>query len=50
MTPWPQFSKVSPKEIINMMRGSIVIDPFKVLDAKSCKSVGLEYFTLGAMN
>ena len=50
MTPWPQFSKVSPKEIINMMRGRIVIDPFKVLDAKSCKNVGLEYFTLGAMN
>ena len=50
MTPWPQFSKVSPKEIIEMMKGRIVIDPFKVLDAKACRNVGLEYFTLGVLN
>lgn len=50
MTPWPQFSKVSPDEIIKMMKGRIVIDPFKVLDAKACRYVGLEYFTLGVVN
>ena len=50
MTPWPQFSKASPKEIAKMMKGHIVIDPFKVLDAKACRNVGLEYFTLGVMN
>jgi len=50
MTPWPQFSKVNPKEIIEMMKGRIVIDPFKVLDVKACRDVGLEYFTLGMVN
>jgi UDPglucose 6-dehydrogenase len=50
MTPWPQFSKVSPKEIAEIMNGNIIIDPFKVLDAKACRNVGLEYFTLGVVS
>lgn len=50
MTPWPQFSKVNPKEIAKMMKGNIVIDPFKALDAKACRDVGLVYFTLGVAN
>jgi UDPglucose 6-dehydrogenase len=49
MTPWPQFSKVSPKEIAQRMRGKIVLDPYKVLDAKACRTAGLQYFTLGVI-
>ena len=47
MTPWPQFSKVSPKEVAQRMKGKIVLDPYKVLDAKACRTAGLQYFTLG---
>lgn len=47
MTPWPQFSKISPNEIAKNMKSNIVLDPFKMLDAKECRDVGLRYFTLG---
>lgn len=50
MTPWPQFSKISPKEIAGQMRGNILLDPFKVLSAKKCRDAGLRYFTLGISN
>lgn len=50
MTPWPQFSKISPKEIAKQMKGSTVLDPFRVLDGKECRDVGLRYFTLGMPN
>ena len=47
MTPWPQFAEISPIEIAKQMKGSTILDPFKVLDAKECRDVGLRYFTLG---
>lgn len=47
MTPWLQFSRVLPKEVAQRMRGKIVLDPYKVLDAKACRTAGLQYFTLG---
>lgn len=47
MTPWEQFSKVNPKEIASVMKGNIVIDPFRVLDMGACLDAGLRYFTLG---
>jgi UDPglucose 6-dehydrogenase len=47
MTPWSQFSKVSPKEVAQRMKGKIVLDPYKVLDAKACRNADLQYFTLG---
>ena len=50
MTPWPQFSKIKPKEIAEIIKGRVVIDPFKVLDAQACLDAGLEYFTLGVVN
>jgi UDPglucose 6-dehydrogenase len=50
MTPWPQFSRISPKEVAQRMRGKIVLDPYKVLDAKACRNAGLQYFTLGVLS
>jgi UDPglucose 6-dehydrogenase len=50
MTPWPQFSKISITEIAKKMKGNIILDPFKVLDAKKCREVGIRYFTLGVSN
>jgi UDPglucose 6-dehydrogenase len=47
MTPWPQFSKISPKSIAKNMKGKIILDPFRVLDVKECSDEGLRYVTLG---
>lgn len=50
MTPWSQFSQVSPEAIAEKMKGNVVLDPYKVLDGKACRDAGLRYFTLGASN
>jgi UDPglucose 6-dehydrogenase len=47
MTPWPEFRSIVPGELKRVMAGSIVVDPFRILDPVSCSSVGFSYFTLG---
>ena len=47
MTPWGQFKDIDPKEVAARMKGTIVIDPYVVLDGKACKAAGLTYITLG---
>lgn len=47
LTPWPEYKTISPGEIAAGMRGRIVIDPYRVLDAKAAQAAGLEYHTLG---
>lgn len=47
MTPWNQFSKLSPTQVATQMRGKLVIDPYAVLDGSACRSAGLFYRTLG---
>ena len=47
MTPWPEFRSIVPAELKSVMSGHIVVDPFRVLDPSSCRSVGFSYFTLG---
>jgi len=48
MTPWKQFSEVSPADVRSGMRGHHVMDPFAVLDESACRHAGLEYRRLGA--
>ena len=48
MTPWPQFRELKISEVARVMRGSIVIDPYRMLDVAAGPAAGLEYFTLGA--
>lgn len=47
MTPWPQFSKLSPSKVAEALKGKIVLDPYRVLNSVSCQDVGLRYLTLG---
>lgn len=47
MTPWGQFSKLSPAQVATQMRGKLVIDPYAVLNGAACRSAGLLYLTLG---
>ena len=47
MTPWPEFRRLSPSDIAKAMRGTLVLDPFRVLDRAAACAAGLDYRTLG---
>jgi UDPglucose 6-dehydrogenase len=48
MTPWPQFRSFDLEAAVTAMRGRVVIDPYRVLNAGKVVNAGLDYFTLGA--
>jgi len=47
MTPWEEFQSLVPSDLANIMKGTIVIDPYRILNPVDCKKAGLNYFTLG---
>lgn len=47
MTPWPEFRSIAPQELAKAMRGKLVLDPYRVLDAKAARAAGLDHRTLG---
>jgi len=47
MTPWPQFAALSPAELADAMAGKLVLDPYRVLDARLARAAGMDYRTLG---
>jgi UDPglucose 6-dehydrogenase len=47
MTPWPQFRDLECEDLARVMRGRLVLDPYRVLDARKAKAAGLDYRTLG---
>lgn len=47
MTPWPQFRELPCEDLARVMRGRLVLDPYRVLDARKAKAAGLDYRTLG---
>lgn len=47
MTPWPEFKNLKPAEIKIRMKGLLVIDPYRILDAREVKAAGLDYAALG---
>jgi UDPglucose 6-dehydrogenase len=48
MTPWPEFRTILPVDLASAMAGSVIIDPFRVLEPAAARAAGLSYFTLGA--
>jgi UDPglucose 6-dehydrogenase len=46
-TPWPQYRALKPAELAKVMSGNVVLDPYRVLDARACAAAGLTYHTLG---
>jgi len=48
MTPWRQFGAVAPSEIRSRMAGSLVLDPYGVLDRSACERAGLLRLQIGA--
>jgi UDPglucose 6-dehydrogenase len=47
LTPWPDYSRITPAEIAKALSGKIVLDPYSVLDAGAAGRAGLAYYTLG---
>jgi UDPglucose 6-dehydrogenase len=47
MTPWPQFRELACEDLARAMRGRVVLDPYRVLDAGKARAAGLDYHTLG---
>lgn len=47
MTPWPVYRDISPFELRRVMRGRLVLDPYRVFDGASVRAAGFDYFTLG---
>jgi UDPglucose 6-dehydrogenase len=47
MTPWPQFRDLACEDLARVMRGRLVLDPYRVLDAGKARAAGLDYRTVG---
>lgn len=47
MTPWPQFGSLACEDIAKVMRGRLVLDPYRVLDAAAARAARFDYRTLG---
>ena len=47
LTPWPEFRAVSLAEAKARMRGSVIIDPYGILDRQECQTHGFKYRRLG---
>ncbi len=48
MTPWPEFSNYEPGALKTSMSGNLLIDPFGVLDKRTCLKSGFQQFIMGA--
>ena len=46
-TPWPQYRELQPADLVRVMKGRTVLDPYRVLDGPACAAAGLTYHTLG---
>ena len=47
MTPWPVFRDLKPADLAHVMKGRIVIDPYRTLDGNALGGAGFDYLTLG---
>jgi len=50
LTPWKIFNSIEPKSIKRIMKGKVIIDPYRVLNDKKLNNYGFSYFTLGKKN
>jgi UDPglucose 6-dehydrogenase len=46
-TPWPEFAEIEPEALAATMSGTIVIDPYAMLDGAAVTAAGLTHHTLG---
>ena len=48
MTPWDEFRSLTSDVFSQEMRGNVIIDPYRLLDAKSVNANGFRYHSLGS--
>lgn len=46
-TPWPQYRALAIADLAQVMRGRLLIDPFRLLDGHKAVIAGFEYHALG---
>jgi UDPglucose 6-dehydrogenase len=46
-TPWLQYRRLTPAALTRVMKGRVLLDPYRVLDGGACAAAGLTYYTLG---
>lgn len=46
-TPWPEYRVLKATNLAGAMRGRVLIDPYRILDANAAAAAGFEYYTLG---
>lgn len=46
-TPWQEFFDLDPAALVSALRGTLVIDPYRVLDHAACSAAGLRHVRLG---
>ena len=46
-TPWPEYRALSASDLAGAMAGRLLVDPFRLIDARQAEAAGLEYHTLG---
>jgi UDPglucose 6-dehydrogenase len=47
MTPWSSYASLPLRELRNLLRGRVIIDPYATLDEAECRDLGFEYHRLG---
>jgi UDPglucose 6-dehydrogenase len=47
LTPWESYKKYSTEEMLLPFRGKVILDPFKLFDDNLCRSLEIDYLTLG---
>lgn len=47
LTPWAEFKALDPVGLARVMKGRVLIDPYRCLDAARAVAAGFDYLTLG---
>lgn len=48
LTPWPEFRDLDPVALAAVMRGRLIVDPYRVFRSDAALAAGFDYVTLGA--
>tara|TARA_R110000868_G_scaffold40560_8_gene139871 strand:+ start:435 stop:1733 length:1299 start_codon:yes stop_codon:yes gene_type:complete len=48
MTPWPEFRELDAARLAKVMRGNVVVDPYRLLNADAARAAGFTHISLGA--
>jgi len=47
LTPWPEYKKIPIDQLVSVMRGNVVLDPYGIINSKEKNSSSLNIITLG---